>query len=349
MTIYVIHENPDWYGPFADAFDAEGVPHEQWLLDEGILDLDAAPPPGVFWSRMSASSHTRGHLLAKDHARAVLCWLEAHGRRVVNGRRALELEMSKADQLTALRASGFDVPRTIAVAGVSELAAAASKLPVPFISKHNQGGKGLGVRRFDSHEEFAAYAASPEYLAPVDGITLLQEYVQAARPFITRVEVAGGEFLYAITADTARGGFELCPADACATDAGAADQGAADQASRGPAGPGLFALREGFDHPIIGRYLDFASRNGIEIAGFEFIETADGRLVTYDVNVSTNYSPQIEAAAPRSGPRAVARFLARLLASEEASQTVPARGDTASLWGEPPDPHGPNSPRRSTH
>jgi hypothetical protein len=41
--------------------------------------------------------------------------------------------------------------------------------------------------------------------------------------------------------------------------------------------------------------------------------------VTYDVNVSTNYNPEVEAAAPRSGPRAVARFLARLLADEGGS------------------------------
>ena len=33
------------------------------------------------------------------NARAVLSWLEAHGRRTVNGRRILELEMSKVDQL----------------------------------------------------------------------------------------------------------------------------------------------------------------------------------------------------------------------------------------------------------
>jgi glutathione synthase/RimK-type ligase-like ATP-grasp enzyme len=303
VKVHVIHENPDWYGPFARAFDAEGVPHEQWLLGEGVLDLDATPPPGVFWSRMSASAHTRGHPLAKDHTRAVLCWLEAHGRRVVNGRRVLELEMSKADQLTALRAAGFDVPRTLAVAGRDELASAAKQLGAPFISKHNQGGKGLGVQRFDSHEEFAAHVSSGAYVAPVDGITLLQEYVQAAAPFITRVEVVGGEFLYAITADTARGGFTLCPADACAVD-------------EGPAEPSLFALRDGFDDPIIGRYLDFARRHGIEIAGFEFIEAADGKLVTYDVNTTTNYNAEIEAAAPRSGPRETARYLRRLLDEE---------------------------------
>jgi hypothetical protein len=307
VKVHVLHENPDWYAPLGAAFDAAGVPHEQWLLTGGMLDLDDRPPAGVFWSRMSASSHTRQHPHAKDQARAVLSWLESQGRRVVNGRWALELEVSKAAQLSELRAAGFDVPRTLAVAGAAELPAAARKLPAPFIGKHNQGGKGLGVRLFASHDEFDAYLASAQYLAPVDGITLLQEYVQSAEPFITRVEIVGGAFVYAIKADTARGGFELCPADACAVETGTGEQ---------DPGPTLFALREGFDHPVIGRYLDFARDNGIEIAGFEFIETADGRLVTYDINTTTNYNAEIEAAAPRPALSEVAAFLGRLLAQE---------------------------------
>jgi glutathione synthase/RimK-type ligase-like ATP-grasp enzyme len=309
VKIFVVHENPDWYQPLAAAFDAAGLPHEQWLLSEGLLDLDEAPPAGVFWSRMSASAHTRGHPLAKDQARGVLSWLESAGRRVVNGRRVLELEVSKVEQLVALRAAGFDVPRTIAVAGTSELAAAARKLPVPFISKHNQGGKGLGVRLFDSHDEFDAYLSSADYERPADGITLLQEYLRAAEPRITRAEIVGGEFIYAITADTALGGFQLCPADACAVDQG----GAAE----------LFALRRDFDHPVIGRYRDFARQQGIEIAGFEFIETADGRLVTYDINTTTNYNAGIEAVAPVPALPAVAAFLGRLLDGEAARRDQP--------------------------
>ena len=125
---------------------------------------------------------------------------------------------------------------------------------------------------------------------------------RAAEPLITRVELVGGEFIYAITADTARGGFELCPADACAI----------EQAP----GAGLFALRAGFAHPVIGRYLEFARDQGIEIAGFEFIETEDGRLVTYDVNTTTNYNAGIEAAAPRPALAAVAGFLGGLLARQ---------------------------------
>jgi hypothetical protein len=318
VKVYVLHENPDWYPPFAAAFDAEGVEHEQWLLGDGPLDLDAVPPPGVYWSRMSASSHTRGNGFAKDHARAVLGWLESHGRRVVGGRHVLELEVSKTEQHAALRAAGFDVPRTIAVTGRGELVSAAGKLPAPFITKHNQGGKGLGVRRFESVEAFAAHLDSPDYAAPVDGITLLQEYVPPAEPYITRVEVVGGEYVYAITADIERGGFELCPADACAVDAGPPDADAA-------AAPGLFALRTGFDdHPVVGRYLDFAQRHGIEIAGFEFIETVDGRLVTYDINTTTNYNAEMEAAAASSAARGGVHFLGGLLDANGGAPTTAA-------------------------
>jgi len=315
--VYVLHENPDWYVPLAAAFDRAGLPHEQWLLGDAVVDLNAEPPRGVFWSRMSASSHTRGHPYAKDQTRGVLAWLEAHGRRVVNGRRVLDLEMSKAEQLAALQGAGFDVPRTVAVAGASELAAAARKLPVPFISKPNQGGKGRGVRMFATHADFDAYLGGPDYEPPADGITLLQEYLVAAQPQITRVEIVGGEFVYAITADTERGGFELCPADACAIPAERA--GGTGGRTHGPAArtggpePSLFALRPGFDEPIVGQYLDFARRHGIEIAGFEFIETADGRLVTYDINTTTNYNAEIEAVAARSALGAVTSFLGGLL------------------------------------
>lgn len=305
--VHVLHENPEWIGPIAAALEDAGVPWSEWLMWDSELDLDAAPPEGIFWSRMSASSHTRGHERSKDQTRAVLSWLEAHGRRVVNGRRVLELEMSKVDQLAHLKAAGFDVPRTIAVVGTDDLLAAAKKLPTPFVTKHNQGGKGLGVARYDTVEAYAdALASTPEQ--PVDGITLLQEYVEPAKPFITRVEIVGGRFLYALTADTARGGFQLCPADACAIDA---DFCLADGT---PAGTqSLFALREGFDDPIVGRYERFAAGLGIEIAGFEFIQTADGRQVTYDINTNTNYNPEVDAAAPRSGPATIAAYLRTLL------------------------------------
>ena len=308
MRIYVIHENQDWLPPFADALDTAGLPWEEWFLDGGTLDLDAPPPPGVFWSRMSASSHTRGHTRSKEHTRSVLSWLESHQRRVVNGRRVVELEMSKVDQHAALRAAGFDVPRTIAVVGDPEQArTTARRLPVPFITKDNQGGKGLGVRRFDSHAAFDAYLASEEFAPPADQTLLLQEYVEPSDPIITRVEIVGGDFLYALTADTSVG-FELCPADACAIDDAFCPTDGAD----------TFRLRTDFDAADAAPWVEFARRWDIEIAGFEFIETADGRRVTYDVNTNTNYNGAVEHEAPRSGPTEIARFLGDLLVEQTA-------------------------------
>jgi hypothetical protein len=302
MTVYAIHENPDWFPPFSAAFERAGLDFEEWLLIEGAIDLDAAPPEGVFWSRFSASSHTRDHGLSKDYTRAVLDWLEAHGRRVVNGRQVIEMEVSKVRQLTALKAFGIDVPRTIAVIGRDDLVARAETFTGPFITKHNQGGKGLGVRRFDDQATFRAYVASDDFEQPVDGITLLQEYVQPREPFITRIETVAYEYIYAITADTERGGFQLCPADACEL----------DEFGKPKAAKSLFALREGFQAPVIDQVLGFARKYRLEVAGFEFIETTDGRTVVYDVNTNTNYNPDVEAIAPRSGPGAIAAYLQRV-------------------------------------
>ena len=312
-AIYALHENPEWFGPFADAFAARGVQVEEWLLTEGVLDLGAVPPEGVFWSRISASSHTRGNVLSKDYARAVLAWLEAHGRRTVNGRRVLELEMSKVDQLTALQAAGIATPRTVTAIGAEQIIAAAGRIEGPLLLKHNQGGKGLGVRQFDDVEQVAAYVGSPEYEAPVDGITLVQEFVRAAEPRITRVEIVGGEFVYAIDADTARGGFQLCPADACEIDPATGRPIMPPGATVAPQpGQQIFSLRTDVDPALIERYLDFARSAGIEVCGIEFIEAADGRVLTHDVNTNTNYNAKIEQVAPRSAAAALAEYLESL-------------------------------------
>ena len=313
-VVYAIHENPEWFGPFRAAFEAEGVPYVEWLLVDGVLDLDEVPPEGVFWSRISASSHTRGHDLTKEYTRSVLNWLEAHGRRTVNGRRVLELEVSKVDQLTALKAFGIDVPRTRAVIGSHNLVEAARDFPTPFITKHNQGGKGLSVRRFENVADLADWVASADFEEPQDGITLVQEYLQPAEPRITRVEIVDGELVYAITADTARGGYQLCPADACEVDLTTGELITPPGATIAPVeGQKLFALREDFAHPIVDQYRAFTRAQGIEVAGIEFIETVDGRVVTYDVNTNTNYNADVEAASTVSGPRQIARLLGRVL------------------------------------
>src|SRR5579862_4534849 len=159
MNIHVIHENAAWLDPLAQALDAEKLPWRDWFLDRGTFDLSQAPPVGVFYNRMSASSHTLDHRYAAELTASVLAWLAAHGRRLVTGPRALDLEISKARQYAALEMAGIRTPRTVLVLGKDELAAAARRhFPgEPFILKPNRGGKGLGVRLFHTAAAFGQY------------------------------------------------------------------------------------------------------------------------------------------------------------------------------------------------
>ena len=300
--IHVIHENAAWLGPLAAALDRQGLPWHDWFLDRGVFDLSRPPPAGVFYNRMSASSHARDHRYAAELTAAVLAWLERHRRRVVNGSRALDLEISKARQYAALEAAGIRTPDTVIVAGNELLVEAARQRfgGGPFIVKPNRGGKGLGVRLFHSPGAFADYVDSADYEPPVDGLHLLQQYVRAPAPLITRAEFIGGRFMYAVEVDTSEG-FELCPADACA--AGDAFCPASDEPR------GKFTIIEDIDPALMRRYEAFLATNAIDVAGIEFISDADGTVYTYDVNTNTNYNPEAEARAGRSGMAELACYL----------------------------------------
>ncbi len=318
--IYVIHEHDGWMEPLRAALAERGLPFEEWYLDRGRLDLSAPPPAGVFYNRMSASSHTRGHRYAPEYAGAVLAWLEGHGRRVVNTGRALQLEISKVAQYAALEAVGIRVPRTVAAIGEAEIIAAAGAFDGPFITKHNRAGKGLGVRLFHDLGALEGYVKGADFEAPIDGITLIQEYIEAPEPLITRIEYVGAEYLYAVRVDTSQG-FELCPADACRVDDQSCPADAADS--------GLFEILKGFESPLIEPYRRFLIANGIEIAGVEFILDGDGVAYTYDINTNTNYNPEAETRAGVSGMGAIADFLGRELASLEGARAPGSSGVVA--------------------
>jgi carbamoyl-phosphate synthase L subunit-like protein len=320
--VYVIHENDEWVVPLRKNFEARGIPFAEWHLNEGILELRTPPPPGIFYNRMSASSHTRDHRYAPELTGAVLAWLKGHGATVVNGERALQLELSKVAQYEALNKLGIETPETLAVVGKENIAQAARRLGYPVILKHNRAGKGLGVRLLLSPAALDEHLASGTFEPSVDGITLVQRYIKAPEPFITRVEFVGRKFLYAVRVDTSQG-FELCPADVCQIDA-------PPLAEVCPAvAPGeRFEIVRGFDHPLIAKWQAFLAANDIGVAGIEFIVDENGRPFTYDVNTNTNYNPDAEAkdgraGTSRSGMGAVASYLGSLLEREAAAVAAP--------------------------
>lgn len=303
--IYILHENNEWVVPLRAQLEQRELPYDEWFLHEGTLDLSEAPPPGVFYNRMSASSHTRGHRYAPEYTGAVLAWLELARRPVFNGSRALQLEVSKVAQYASLRNFGVETPHTIAAVGREKVLDAARTYMEahgdrPFITKHNRAGKGLGVQLFRSFEALEAYVTGDDFEPSIDGITLIQAYIEAPEPYITRMEFIGGTFLYAVRVDTSEG-FELCPADVCQI----GDDFCPTNVETAP----KFQIIQDFTHPLIEKCERFLAANKIHMAGIEFIVDANGHPYVYDVNTNTNYNPDAEAAAAVNAMGVMADFL----------------------------------------
>ncbi|MYA33119.1 MAG: alpha-L-glutamate ligase [Gemmatimonadales bacterium] len=313
--IHVLYENPAWIPPLEEALAREGFRVRLVHVNEGLVDPSAPPPEGIWINRISPSSHTRGHVHTVELARQLLYWLEAHDRRVINGLGAFELEMSKLRQDLVLRRHGIRTPRTVLAVGREHLLAAAATFDGPFITKHDQGGKGLGIRLFRNARELERHLDADGFDAGPGARMILQQYIDAPEPFITRVEIVGGRFLFAMRSSTADG-FELCPSDACnpmpseRNAPSRTEEEAAPEVC--PAGPGLFSSSPvAEDDPLVQRYIRLCNEEGIEIAGIEFVRDAWGHRYTYDINGTTNYNQTLGTRIGVDGMGEVARYVRR--------------------------------------
>ena len=73
--IYVIHENDEWLIPLRKSFKKIKAPFEEWHMDKENFNYKNNPPDGIFYNRMSASSHSRGHRYAPENTKSLLTWL----------------------------------------------------------------------------------------------------------------------------------------------------------------------------------------------------------------------------------------------------------------------------------
>jgi len=60
---------------------------------------------------------------------------------------------------------------------------------------------------------------------------------------------------------------------------------------------------------LIKNYEKFIAKNGIEIAGIEYIIDKNGTIYTYDINTNTNYNSQAEKSSKIKGMKSIAKFL----------------------------------------
>ena len=231
---------------------------------------------------MSASAHTRGHDFAPELTASVLAWLEAYGRRTINGGHALDLEVSKNRQYAAMSRVSNAFPETQFAIGTEAILNTARKIGAPLILKPNRGGKGLGVQLLKNLTTLEAFIESDRFDAGRDGTVILKQNIQSADNAIIRNEFVGGKFLYSVRVDTSQS-FELCPADACRIDDAFCPVG--EQTVKEQP---MFEILDGFTHENHVKYERFLAANQNDVEGIELIVDADGKAGTDDVNTNTN-------------------------------------------------------------
>ena len=312
-TVAVFYEHPEWFTPLFTELDRRGVNYDRLLAYQHTFDpAETDSPYALVVNRMSPSAFTRGHARAIPYTLQYLAYLKEIGANVLNGYDAYVYEFSKARQLSLLHRLGLRYPRARVINDASQAAKAAAGLTFPVILKPNIGGSGAGIVKFNSLEELKDVADSGVLDLGIDHTALVQEYLAAEGDSIVRVEILGGEFLYAIRLFLSAGEFNLCPADYCQpSNEGQQDDihGLADGVS------GRSVPVQGYTPPaeVIADVKRIIKEANIEVGGVEYLVNArDGQVYYYDINALSNFvanAPQVVGFDPF--PRLVDYLLSR--------------------------------------
>jgi glutathione synthase/RimK-type ligase-like ATP-grasp enzyme len=278
--IAVLYEHPEWFRPLFAELDRRGVRYEPIHAARHVYDPDEQEVPySLLVNRMSPSAWRRGHGQAIFHTLHYLGYLDEIGANVLNALTAFQFEVSKARQCALFARLGLRYPRARVIADSADAPAAAEGLQFPVLVKPNVGGSGAGILSFENVEELADSAAAGFDLG-LDGTGIVQEQLPADGESIVRIEIVGGEFLYAIRIRLVPGSFNLCPADYCEL------PGIAD----GVSGRGLPI--EAFDPPdeVVESAKRIVAAGQMDVAGVEYLVNArDGQPYFYDVNALSNF------------------------------------------------------------
>ncbi len=281
QPIAILYEHPEWFRPLFAQLDRRGVSYVALNAVDHVYDPDDRKVPySLVVNRMSPSAWTRGHREAIFHTLRYLEHLDDLGTPVLNGAAAYRYELSKAAQYSLMARLGLRHPATRVLSRPEQALPAADGMRYPLLVTPNIGGSGAGIQSFATRPELSAAVAGGGLDFGIDGVGLLQEHVPAEGDAIVRIEIVGGEFLYAIRLLLSPGSFNLCPADYCDL------PGMAD----GVSGRGLPI--EAFEPPpaIIDEARRLVAAAGMDVGGVEYLVSArDGQHYFYDVNALSNF------------------------------------------------------------
>ena len=286
LDLVVLFEHPEWQKPLFAALERRGVRFGTFDLKKASF-LEADPPAApLYFNQASPSAYLRGNARAVPMALAIIKNLEEKGARVINGSKALTLELSKSTQAALLRRLGLRGPRTAVFNDVDARRSIAASFAGPALVKPEQGGSGARMYLLESFEELERLLLlKPELWLP-DNLLLLQEYIPTdPKQGIVRMEFLGGELLYAMRV-ISHGSFNLCPSVECNPVDGE-DGGAC--AVPQPAGvpPVEFIPFPEVPREAVEGGKRIMAAGGLDVGGIEYLATPEGP-VFYDINANSN-------------------------------------------------------------
>lgn len=280
--LVVIHEHPEWQKPLFAALERRGIRFGVFDLKQAAFDPGAVPEAPLYFNQASPSAYVRGNARAVPLALALMRSLELGGATVLNGSKAFALELSKSAQAALLKKLGIAHPRTLTFNDV-EAAAARWGNQWPALLKPEQGGSGARMFLLNSGEELVRLLREQPDLWLPDNLLLLQERFEVnPERRIVRMEFVGGQLLYAMRV-VSHGAFNLCPSETCNP-----EEGGASRCDVTPAKPVEFHPYGEVPRAAVEAGARIVAAGGLDVAGVEYLEAVDGRLVFYDINANSN-------------------------------------------------------------
>jgi glutathione synthase/RimK-type ligase-like ATP-grasp enzyme len=295
VDLVVLHEHPEWQKPLFAALTRRGVSFAPFDVTRAAFTNQDAPAARLYFNQASPSAYLRGNTRAVPLALAYMRSLALLGARVLNGADVFALELSKSAQATLLRTLGIDCPRSITFNDVAALGRFAGDIRWPAMLKPDQGGSGARMHLVESLAEVETiFGRDPSIWLP-DNLFLLQEYLpHDPGQGIVRLEFVGGELLYAMRVKT-HGRFNLCPSPVCNPDDGeSACAVPGEPAAAAP--PVEFAPFPDVPSDAVRVATQIVRAARLDVGGIEYLDTADGRRVFYDINANSNLRPSVAAA-----------------------------------------------------
>jgi hypothetical protein len=285
----IYHEHPDWFRPLFAELERRDIPFVRLDPRSHLYDpSEKASEYALVFNRMSPSAYLRDGEQGIFFTLSYLAHLERLGVPVINNRTAFAYETSKAMQLTLLEGLGLAYPKARVINNPARAVEAAEGLRFPVVVKANIGGSGAGITRYDSPEALANAVRQNQIQLGIDHTALVQEYIPARDGHITRVEVLGGKFLYAIKVFITGDTFNLCPADICQRSDGVELVRSACPIDAPKTG---LKVEVYTPPPEVVRACESIMRTAqIDVGGIEYIvDDRDGRLMYYDINALSNF------------------------------------------------------------